>query len=127
MAIMKSAYSPGVISMLPLFYVGWRDSILSPSEMKMIHQRIQKMTHLTDEDKAYLIKHTDPQQPPLPELYKEWLQAIRLSASSLKHDMKTNLSILGAEMAMINVPNASDEEIKLLISTLREVDRKSVV
>jgi acyl-CoA oxidase len=122
MAIMKSAYSPGVISMLPLFYVGWRDSILSPSEMKMIHQRIQKMTHLTDEDKAYLIKHTDPQQPPPPELYKEWLQAIRLSASSLKHDMKTNLSILGAEMAMINVPNASDEEIKLLISTLREVE-----
>ena len=39
----QQAYSPGVLSMLPLFYVGWSDSVLSPSEMKMIHQKIPRL------------------------------------------------------------------------------------
>ncbi|MGB4960773.1 MAG: acyl-CoA dehydrogenase family protein [Saprospiraceae bacterium] len=119
---MNSNYSPGIISMLPLFYVGWRDSILSPSEMKMIHQRVESMPHLTPEDKAYLIKHTNPAKPPAPKIYKDWLQAIKSGASDISSDMKSNLSQLGAEMAHINMPNASDDDIKLLISSLREIE-----
>lgn len=120
--ISSDTFSPGVISMLPLFFVGWRDSILSPTEMKMIHLRIREMKHLTNEDKNYLIAYTDPTNPPSTSLYKEWLHAIRTHAATLPHHQKLNLATLGVEMARVNMTNASDAEINTIVGAIHELE-----
>ena len=52
---MPENLSPGILSMLPMFYVGWSDSILSPSEMTLIHEKIETAGFLNQSDKEYLI------------------------------------------------------------------------
>ncbi len=119
---MKPSFSPGVISMLPLFYVGWRDSILSPSEMKLIHERIKKLDHLTDADIKYLVQHTDPTDPPEAELYKEWLHVIKANAEKLDQKERYSLAQLGAEMSLLLLPNASSDDIQSIISAISALE-----
>ena len=92
-------FSPGVLSLLPLFYVGWSDSLLSPSEMKLIHNKINKLDFLSESDKNYLIRHTDPNSPPSDAVYKEWLDAIRTYSKHLPDREKSSLAELGVEIA----------------------------
>jgi acyl-CoA oxidase len=91
--------TPGVLSLLPLFYVGWSDSVLTPTEMDVIHKKIKQMGHLTEADKAYLTEHTDPRKPPSPALFKTWLDALRQASAQLPPDSKHNLAQLGIDIA----------------------------
>jgi len=101
-------YSPGVLSLLPLFYVGWSDSVLSPSEMKLIHRAIDGIDFLSDEDKAYLIKWTDPTNPPPEEVFKSWVHTIKKHSKDLPDDKKTSLVDLGLEIATASTGYKSD-------------------
>lgn len=102
-------FSPGVLCMLPLFYVGWSDSVLSPSEMKMIHGAIDKMDFISENDKAYLIKWTDPTNPPPEAVFKSWVHAIKKHAKDLPSDKKSSLINLGMEMATASTAYKSNE------------------
>lgn len=97
--ISEASFTPGILSILPMFYVGWSDSLLSPSEMKLIHRKIKEFDFLTEEEKKYLILHSDPQNPPSENVYKEWLEAIRNYSRHLPPTEKTSLAQLGVEMA----------------------------
>ncbi len=91
---MKSSqqeFSPGMMGLLPLFYIGWSDSVLSPSEIQLIHQKIQELSFLTPEEKAYLIRWTDPKSPPGKDIFKEWVNAIKDHAEHLTDEEKTSL------------------------------------
>ena len=91
--------SSGVLSLLPLFYIGWSDSVLSPSEMALIHHKIAEMGFLTDEDKAYLIHYTDPRNPPSDAIFKEWLEILRHEAAKLPEGSRQTLAQLGLDIA----------------------------
>ncbi|MBN8678553.1 MAG: acyl-CoA dehydrogenase family protein [Chitinophagales bacterium] len=95
----SQTFSPGVLSLLPLFYVGWSDSVLSPTEMEAIHGRLETMDFLTESDKAYLIRHTDPRNPPSEAVFKEWLQVLRAEAHKLPADRKQTIAQLGLDIA----------------------------
>lgn len=102
-------FSPGVLSLLPLFYVGWSDSVLSPSEMQLIHKAIDKIGFLTEEDKAYLIKWTDPKNPPPVEVFKSWVHTIRKHSKNLPEAKKHSLVDLGLEIATSSTAYKSEE------------------
>ncbi|MEL6988568.1 MAG: acyl-CoA dehydrogenase family protein, partial [Bacteroidota bacterium] len=95
----NSKYSPGVLSLLPIFYVGWSDSVLSPSEMEMIHTKINEIDFLTKEEKQLLVSWADPKNPPSQELFKEWVAVIKENACCVDDHFKQNLVDLGIEMA----------------------------
>lgn len=95
--------SPGILSLLPMFFVGWSDSVLSPSEIKLIHEKLRAADFLTEEEKSYLIKYTDPLNPPSKEVFKEWLQVIKENAHDLENIEKKSLVELGLEMATSSV------------------------
>jgi acyl-CoA oxidase len=101
-------YSPGIISVLPLFYVGWSDSVLSPSEMSLIRRQIQNMRFLTDEDKDTLVAWTNPQQPPTPEVFNNWIAQLTTQAQSLNEITNIDLVSLGIEMAKKNTHSTTD-------------------
>jgi acyl-CoA oxidase len=97
------ALSPGVLSLLPLFYIGWSDSVLSPTEMELIHRKLREMPHLSEEEKAYLIRYTRPQDPPSAEVFKGWLEALRQEAAKLPPSGQVSLAQLGLDIAKISV------------------------
>ena len=105
----KESLSPGVLSMIPLFYVGWADSVLSPNEMKLIHKKIEKAPHLTLDEKAYLIKWTNPINPPGDDIFKTWVQAIKKYGDLVPEDSKHNLVTLGIAMARASIHYKNDE------------------
>ncbi|MGK0138813.1 MAG: acyl-CoA oxidase [Algoriphagus sp.] len=92
-------YSPGINSLLPLFYIGWADSVLSPSEMKIIRDQVNSMDFLTFSDKKQLLKWTDQKTPPSPDTFKKWLEDIHENAPQLDLVNKLSLVQLGINMA----------------------------
>ena len=102
-------FSPGVLSLLPIFYVGWSDSVLSPSEIKLIHQKIKNLDFLTKDDKAYLIKWTNPAKPPSAKIFRDWVQAIKEHAANLPAEKKQSLSELGLEIAKESIGYKAEE------------------
>jgi acyl-CoA oxidase len=90
-------YSPGVLSVLPIFYVGWADSVLSPSEMQLIRNQVQKIPSLSVDDKKLLISWTDQQNPPSAETFESWNRALVGFSADLSQ--RKNLVELGLQMA----------------------------
>ena len=88
-----------ILAVLPLFYVGWSDSVLSPSEMKLIRRVINEMEFLEDSDKEYLRKWTNPKNPPSDELFKTWLNAIQAKSAHMAAVDKQSLVELGLEIS----------------------------
>ena len=91
--------STGILSVLPLIYVGWSDSVLSPTEIKAIQSKIDGMGHLSDEDKKYLKSWMDPINPPSPKDFKFWANEIKAAAEGLDDKTKSSLTILSLEIA----------------------------
>jgi acyl-CoA oxidase len=121
MSAKDSPFTPGVVSFLPVFYVGWKDSILSTTEMKYIHKLIAKMDHLTDSEKSYLIGHTDPQNPPGKELYKEWLQIIREKSKALPISERLDLIHLSASISKPLIDNMNDGDLKKVRKAIKKI------
>ena len=94
-------YSPGVLSLLPLFYVGWSDSILSPSEIELIHRKLEEMEFLSASDRAYLIKWTNPLTPPDEATFKKWVGVLKAYAKKIDLEKKKTLIDLGIEIASV--------------------------
>jgi acyl-CoA oxidase len=92
-------YTSGIQSLLPLFYIGWADSVLSPSELKSIRKQVDEMDFLSFTEKRQLVDWTDPAKPPSPDEYKSWLADIQEGASKLHLEHKLSLVQLGIEIA----------------------------
>ncbi len=92
-------YSPGVISVLPLFYIGWSDAVLSPSEMHAIQKLIAEMDFLDEKDKNLLLNWTDQKNPPSAHVFKSWQEAIKAAATGMPISEKVSLVDLGIKMA----------------------------
>ena len=105
----QSTFSPGVLSLIPTLYVGWSDSILSPSEMAYVHQKINEIDFLTKEDKAYLCKYADPKNPPSDDIFKEWKLAIQDHAKTLDQKDIASLESLGLEIAYESIGYKNEE------------------
>ena len=82
-----------------MFYVGWSDSVLSPSEMKFIREVIDEMTFLSEADKQYLRKWTDPKNPPPDDVFKSWIAALQQKSAQLDSHDRQNLVDLGVQIS----------------------------
>jgi acyl-CoA oxidase len=99
--IQASPFTPGLLSVLPIFYVGWADSVLSPTEMKFIHQKLEEMDFLTEAETERLIQWSDPANPPDEETFKTWVSVLKYYADKISEEKKQSLISLGIEMAAI--------------------------
>jgi acyl-CoA oxidase len=118
--------SPGVLSLLPLFYIGWSDSVLSPSEMDLIHRKVAALDFLTQDDKGYLIRFSDPRTPPPDSIFRTWLEVLRREAAKLPPGSKQTLAQLGLEIARLQAPASNGhfdqpETLQALLDIEREL------
>ncbi len=107
----KAPYSPGVMSMIPLYYVGWADSLLSPSERKLIQSKIDQLPFLSDSDKTLLLSWSNPAQPPSDKLFKQWVQLLKNAAAGMPEDTRISLAQLGIEMARKSEISQQDRQL----------------
>jgi len=115
--------SPGILSLIPVFYVGWSDSVLSPSEMKLIHKKINNYKFLSDDDKAYLIKWSNPKNPPSKSEFKLWAKELKKASENFSPEKKSSLMQLGSEIAYKNkliISEGDDNQVNDTINELKE-------
>lgn len=96
--INPKTYSPGLMSILPLFYIGWADGVLSPEEAQKIKENIDTMDFLSAEDKSIALHWSIPTNPPSDETYQNW-QKIILDYCESNNAEKSNLIDLGIMLA----------------------------
>lgn len=68
--------NPNLFVFLPILYVAWSDTLLTPSEVNALKQFIEAQTWLSEKEKAILLGRVNPAAPPSPEEFKLWLTEI---------------------------------------------------
>lgn len=108
-----NSYSPGIQSLLPLFYVAWADRVLSPSEVRFLSEKVKDLKFLSEQDLRLIKKWSDPRFPPDRELFQHWKIVLRNAAVRSDSEGKQSLVDLGLEMAK---RTAGQEESQLFWS-----------
>lgn len=98
-------YSPQITSLIPLFYIGWSDAVLGPSEVELIQFKIQNFDWINETDKELLLSWMNPINPPSSELYQEWAESMKASAEKMEATGRHSLVDLGLEMAKVPSEN----------------------
>lgn len=112
-----SFYSPGVQSVLPLFYVAWSDRLLTPSEIRLLEGELKKISFLNNTEKELLKSWMNPAKLPSRELYKHWEIEVQKAVANLPEDTPKSLSALGVQMAKRAMQNQES------VVDLEEIDR----
>ena len=64
--------SPGILFFLPLIYVAWSDSILTPTEIELIEEKIKEQDWLSQNEKESVCALLNPQNPPSVADLRQW-------------------------------------------------------
>lgn len=115
--IMATTYSPQLTALLPLYYVGWCDSVLGPSEVALIQEKVKKYDWLSESDRQQLVDWTDPQSPPSEATQAYWADQIQQAAQTMSPEERRGLVHLGLAMAKRQAESEqwiSDSVIKAL-------------
>lgn len=121
-------YSPGVQSLIPLFYAAWADRVLTPSEIQTLKEKGFKLSFIQEEDFLLIQSWSNPVKPPSKHLFKYWEISIKNAAERLEEQEHVSLVDLGLEMAqsaakkVINdkVVNWSDPSIRAELEAIEE-------
>ena len=98
---LTNSYSPAILSTIPLFYVGWSDSVLTPSEIEFIRNTIDQLPHVSDDEKKVLNRWCNPKNPPSGALLKQWLKLLQDYARMIPNSKRMGMAQLGIEMAKL--------------------------
>ena len=94
--------APGILIFLPMLYVAWADSVLTPEEIVSIEKRIKEQAWLSEAEKKFICSRLDPKQPPTPRQLKDWLHLIQSAAPLIQDSSRQSLAQLGVQMAEIS-------------------------
>lgn len=94
-------FSPQISVLIPLFYVGWSDSVLSPSEINFLNQKIQLLDWMSMEDKKLIEQWMDPKNPPNAKTFESWRLSMVNAAEHFIEKDKINLMDLALQMAKV--------------------------
>lgn len=123
---------PHLYTFLPVLYVAWSDTLLAPSELRTIHDFIQRQRWLTDTDKTMLLAQLDPRTPPSPDEFKRWRAAIQVVLDA-KGNNAASLTDIGLKLARkhageqrVRVLADADTSLRQMQDVLGVIDRESV-
>lgn len=95
--------NPNLLVFLPIFYTVWSDAVLTPTELKSLHDVIDGQDWLTADERKFLYGQLDPNVPPTPDELKAWLEEIR----KVQPESGSNLVDIGIRLAGIHAKNGS--------------------
>jgi acyl-CoA oxidase len=69
--------NPHLYTFLPILYVAWSDTVLTPGETTTLKNYIKDQPWLTQADKTVILEQLNPATPPSPDDFKNWLEEIK--------------------------------------------------
>jgi acyl-CoA oxidase len=113
---------PHLYAFLPVFYIAWSDTLLTPSEIRALTELIKRQAWLQEEDKGILLDTLDPAVPPSPEEFKHWLAEIRAALgpeSAVEHD---SLADIGLNLVRLHAAPSPELFLDQIRETLHEME-----
>ena len=123
---------PHLYAFLPVFYVAWSDTLLTPSEVSNLTDFIRRQSWLQDGDKTILLEQLNPSLPPSPDEFKGWLTEIRAALDPERPDRKDSLVDIGLRLVTMhggkphNGMSQAKQTLREMESTLGFINRESV-
>ncbi len=90
--------TPALYAFLPLLYVAWSDTLLTPTETRALTAFIRGQAWLSDREKEVILSRLDPAAPPSPDEFKAWLREIRTVVDPEQPDTNDSLVDLGLKL-----------------------------
>ena len=114
-------YSPALLSLIPMLFAAWSDSVLTPSEIKLLRQKASEIKHLEEGELELIQAWSDPRNPPPRYLFEHWEQLLVKASKKLSTKKKKSLVDLSMQMARQSARKAdvkawvnSDEKAALM-------------
>lgn len=114
--------NPALFSFLPMFYMVWADSVLTPEEIRNLQTLIGRQKWLKPEERELLLSYLDPSSPPSPQEIKEWLSEIRRISADLSPEMKSGLVDIGIKLAQLNTLGESGDALMKAYEPLKDIE-----
>jgi len=97
-----------------MLFAAWSDSVLTPSEIKLLRSQASKIKHVKEGELELLLSWSDPRIPPPRYLFEHWEQMLVKASKEMGTDSKKSLVDLGLQMAM---QSARKEDTKEFINS----------
>lgn len=108
--------NPHLYVFLPVIYVAWSDTVLSPEEIQTLTRSIQEQSWLSESDRKILLSQLDPSRPPSPDEFKNWLTEIRAVIDPRHSGNRDSLVDIG--LSLVNLH--SKDELNGVPAPVRE-------
>ncbi len=95
----EMVYAPGIQCLIPLFYIAWRDQVLTPTEISALRSQGNELPFLTDDDKRLALEWTRPGAPPDPFLFRQWETTFQNALENWSGKGQPSLTDLGIFLA----------------------------
>ncbi|WP_291786020.1 acyl-CoA dehydrogenase [Cecembia sp.] len=86
---------PRLYLFIPFYYTLWEDAVLTPSEIRVMHQLITEVKGIGNEERAFLTENLNPQKAPASKTLKSWrkeVQKLDLGATATLTDISLALA-----------------------------------
>ena len=99
------AYSPALMSILPMLYAAWSDKVLTPSEVRYLAKKIDSLQFLSEGEQTLIKMWMNPRYPPSRQLFLHWETTLVNGAKKLPIKSRKSLVDLGMSMAKKSAKN----------------------
>ncbi|MBK8506855.1 MAG: acyl-CoA dehydrogenase family protein [Saprospiraceae bacterium] len=120
----KELYTPALKSFIPMIYVAWADGLLSPSEAKIIREKIQSLPQLNVEEKQQLLEWIDPSQWPDENTFKSWMALMKDVGSDTHPDETQSIVDLGLAMARRGNTSIAQSDLAAITEALTDLQKQ---
>jgi acyl-CoA oxidase len=113
---------PALYTFLPIFYVAWSDTLLTPSEIKTLKDFIGTQSWLDSEDRQVLLHQLNPATPPSPNEFKAWLAEIQTVLDAKAPDQNDSLVDIGIKLANLHSHGHLNEAVANARESLHKME-----
>lgn len=114
--------NPDLYAFLPIFYVAWSDTLLTPAETSTLKDFIESQSWLKEADKAILLRQLNPASPPSPDEFKSWLAEIKKVLDPLSPDKSDSLVDIGLKLAQLHAGGRLNDSLQQARESLHKME-----
>ncbi|RJE72677.1 acyl-CoA dehydrogenase [Reichenbachiella sp. MSK19-1] len=115
--------NPSLYAFLPMLYMVWADAVLTSTEIAKVRELMDEQDWLQADERAFILSHLDPQNPPSPRELKSWLVEIRRISDQLSPKMRNSLVDIGLKLAELNTADGDSVALDKTRESLTQIEQ----